>query len=70
MFQGPKGYIAKICEVHLQNGNSTTKWPFYTFLVNSPLLYNLFSLVLASNITITCLFYCFCSNFFYCSTPS
>ena len=31
MFQGPKGYIAQICEVHLQYGNSTTKWPFYTF---------------------------------------
>ena len=31
MFQGPKGYIAQICKVHLQHGNSTTKWPFYTF---------------------------------------
>ena len=31
MFQGPKGYIAKIYEVHLQFGNSTTKWQFYTF---------------------------------------
>ena len=31
MFQGPKGYIAQICEVNLQYGNSTTKWPFYTF---------------------------------------
>ena len=30
MFQGPKGYIAQICEVHLQYGNSITKWPFYT----------------------------------------
>ena len=27
MFQGPKGYIAKMCEVHPQYGNSTTKWP-------------------------------------------
>jgi len=26
MFQGPKGYIAKLCEVHLQYGNSTIKW--------------------------------------------
>ena len=31
MFQGPKGYKAQICEVHLQYGNGTTKWPFYTF---------------------------------------
>ena len=31
MFQGPKGYIAPMCEVHLQYGNSTTKWRFYTF---------------------------------------
>ena len=46
MFQGPKGYIAQICEVHLQKGNSTTKWPFYTFfLENSTLIYILFSLV-------------------------
>ena len=46
MFQGPKDYVAQICEVHLQYGNSTTKWPFYTFfLVNSPLLYILFSLI-------------------------
>ena len=44
MFQGPKGYIAQICEVHLQYGNSTTKWPFTLFLVNSTLIYILFSL--------------------------
>ena len=25
MFQGPKGYIAQMCEVHLQYGDSTTK---------------------------------------------
>ena len=25
MFQGPKGYKAQRCEVHLQYGNSTTK---------------------------------------------
>ena len=31
MFQGPKGYIAQMCEVRLQYENSTTKWPFYTF---------------------------------------
>ena len=31
MFQGPKVYVAQICEVHLQYGNSTTKLPFYTF---------------------------------------
>ena len=33
MFQDPKGHVAKICEVYLQcsmDGNSTTKWPFYT----------------------------------------
>ena len=30
MFQGPKGYITQICEVHLQYGNSTTKWQFFT----------------------------------------
>ena len=44
MFQGPKGYIAQICEVHLQYDNSTAKWPFYTFS-NSTLIYILFSLV-------------------------
>ena len=27
----PKGYIAQMNEVHLQNGNITIKWPFYTF---------------------------------------
>ena len=31
-FQGPKGYRAHTCEVHLQHGNSTTKRPFYAFL--------------------------------------
>ena len=37
-FQGPKSYIAQMCEVDLQYGNSTTKWPFYTFFqVNSTL---------------------------------
>ena len=28
---GPKVFITQICEVHLQYGNSTPKWPFYTF---------------------------------------
>jgi len=32
MFQGPKGYIAPMCEKHLQYGISTTEWRFYTFL--------------------------------------
>ena len=49
IFQGPKGYIAQICEVHLpcsmetgqQNGR------FTLFLVNSPLIYILFSLILS-----------------------
>ena len=31
MFQGPKGYKAQLCEVHVCYGKSTTKWPFYTF---------------------------------------
>jgi len=44
MFQGPEGYIAQICEVHLQYGNSTTIWRFYTFFDLIPLYSNLFSL--------------------------
>jgi len=28
IFQGPKDYIAQLCEVHLQYVNSTTKWRF------------------------------------------
>ena len=36
IFQSPKGYIAQICEVHLQYGNSTTKWPFYNFSSKFP----------------------------------
>ena len=47
MFQGPKGYIAQICEVYLQYGNSTTQWPITLFLVNSTLIYILFSLMLS-----------------------
>ena len=31
MFQGPKGYIAQMYEVHMQYENGLTKWPFYTF---------------------------------------
>ena len=47
MFQGPKGLIAQMCEVHLQHGNSTTKWRFYTFFYLIILLYiYLFSLVI------------------------
>ena len=42
MFQGPKGYIAQICEVHLQYGNKMSVLHF--FLVNSTLIYILFSL--------------------------
>ena len=43
IFQGPKGYIAQMCEVRLQYGNSTTKWPFYTFSskFHSDLFYSL-----------------------------
>ena len=44
MFQGPKGYIAQLCEVHLQYGNSTTKWPFYTFLHS-----NIYSILFGKN---------------------
>ena len=44
MFQGPKGNISQMCEVHLQYGNSTTKWRFYTFFESIPLYTNLFSL--------------------------
>ena len=42
MFQGPKGYIAQMCEVHLQFGNNTTKWVFYTFFrLNSSLYFSI-----------------------------
>ena len=45
MFQDPKGYIAQICEVHLQYGNSTKKMAvLHFFLANSTLIYILFSL--------------------------
>ena len=47
MFQGPKGYIAQICEVQLQYGNSTTKWPFYTFCY-SKFHSNIYSILYAS----------------------
>ena len=45
MFQGPKGYIAQISEVHLQYGNKIAVLHF--FLVNSTLIYILFSLWLS-----------------------
>jgi len=41
MSQGSKGFIAKMCKVHMQYGNSTTKWRFYKLI---PLYTNLFSL--------------------------
>ena len=44
MVQGSKGYIAQICEVHLQFGNSTKNGRLTLFLVNSTLIYILFSL--------------------------
>ena len=44
MFQDPKGYIVQMCEVHLQYGNSTTRWRFYTFFELIPLYTNLFYL--------------------------
>ena len=45
MVQGPKGYIAQMCEVHLQYGNSTSKMAvLHFFLVNSTLIYILYSL--------------------------
>ena len=43
MFQGPKGYIAQICEVHLQYGNNKMA-VLHFFLVNSTLICILFSL--------------------------
>ena len=47
MFQGPKGYIAQICKVHLQYGNRTTKWPFYTLL--SKFHFNIYSILFDCN---------------------
>ena len=46
MFQGPKDYIEQICEVHLQYGNSTTKWPFYIF--SSKFHSNIYSILFVS----------------------
>ena len=48
MFQGPKGYIGQyFFKVHLQYGDSTTKWPFYTFFQSKfHSIYSLYSLVL------------------------
>ena len=46
MFQGPIGYIAQICEVHLQYGNMYNKMAVLHFCrVNSTLIYILFSLL-------------------------
>ena len=42
MFQGPKDYVAQICEVHLQYGNSTTKWPL---LFSSKFPSNIYSIL-------------------------
>ena len=47
MFRGPKGYIAQICEVHLQYGNSTTKWPFTLFSSKFPS--NIYSILFDSS---------------------
>ena len=44
MFQGSKGNISQICEVHLQYGNKTTKWSFNTFFELIPLYTNIFSI--------------------------
>ena len=44
MFPGPKGYIEQMCEVHLQYGNSTTKWPFYSFFRVNSTLFVIYSL--------------------------
>ena len=43
MFQGPKGYIAQICEVHLQYGNSNKMAILHFFLVKFTLIYILFA---------------------------
>jgi len=43
MFQGPKDYIAQICEVHLQYGNSSKNGRFTVF--SSKFLSNLYSIL-------------------------
>ena len=50
MYQGPKGYIAKICEVHLQYGNSTTNGRFTLF--SSKFHSNIYSILFDYNIQI------------------
>ena len=55
MFQGPKGYIAQICEVHLQYENSTTNGRFTLFSSKFPsniysILYGFFILSFFSNL--------------------
>ena len=53
MFQGPKGYIVQICEVHLQYGNSTKNGCFTLFSSKFPsniysILFDYFILVFIS----------------------
>ena len=45
MFQGPKGYIAQICEVHLQYGNSTNKQNGRFTLFSSKFHSNIYSIL-------------------------
>ena len=48
MFQGPKGYLAQICEIHLQYGNSTTNGCFTLFSSKFPS--NIYSILFGSTI--------------------
>ena len=48
MFQGPKGYIAKICEVQQYNKMAV----LHFFLVNSTLIYILFSLFMNQGVNL------------------
>ena len=48
MFQGPKCYIAQICDLNLEYENSTTKWPFYTFF-SSKFPSNIYSILFGIN---------------------
>ena len=47
MFQGPKGFIAQICEVRKQYNKMAI---FHFFLENSTLIYILFSLVISNDL--------------------
>ena len=49
MFQGPKGYIAQICEVHMETVQQNGR--FTRFPSNSTLIYILFSLYTTSSFT-------------------